>query len=194
MPDLLLTKRKTMKRILPTYAISFSLIGLIALITYEMARFNQPNDKDVVLFGGLVTILVSLPAIIATTMLHYKCWRAIPVDIARTSPGIAVGLLFVPFFNFYWYFVSYAGLAEDCAKALGSKGSSRGLGITLGILSITCWTFVAEIPLMIIPLGTAYFVVWLLYTLTMVAGANELAGRESLQASNAAEQGIADIV
>jgi hypothetical protein len=159
-----------------------------------MARFNQPNDKDVVLFGGLVTILVSLPAIIATTMLHYKCWRAIPVDIARTSPGIAVGLLFVPFFNFYWYFVSYAGLAEDCAKALGSKGSSRGLGITLGILSITCWTFVAEIPLMIIPLGTAYFVVWLLYTLTMVAGANELAGRESLQASNAAEQGIADIV
>jgi hypothetical protein len=194
MPDLLLTKRKTMKRISPTYAISFSLIGLIALITYEMARFNQPNDKDVVLFGGLVTILVSLPAIIATTMLHYKCWRAIPVDIARTSPGIAVGLLFVPFFNFYWYFVSYAGLAEDCAKALGSKGSSRGLGITLGILSITCWTFVAEIPLMIIPLGTAYFVVWLLYTLTMVAGANELAGRESLQASNAAEQGIADIV
>lgn len=112
-------------------------------------------------------------------ILHYRCWKAIPVDIARTSPGAAVGLLFVPFFNFYWYFVSYAGLAEDCAKALGSRRSSRGLGITLGILSITYYTFVAVIPLMIIPLGITYFIVWLLYTLRMVAGANELTGRES---------------
>jgi hypothetical protein len=124
-------------------------------------------------------------------ILHYRCWKAIPVDIARTSPGAAVGLLFVPFFNFYWYFVSYAGLAEDCAKALGSRRSSRGLGITLGILSITYYTFVAVIPLMIIPLGITYFIVWLLYTLRMVAGANELTGRESSQASNSAEQGVA---
>ena len=90
------------------------------------------------------------------------------------------------FFNFYWYFVSYEGLAEDCAKAMGSKESSRGLGITLGILSIAGWSVFALIPLVLIPLGIVYFIVWLLYSLNMVASANALAGRESQQASNSA--------
>ncbi|MDB4662786.1 hypothetical protein OAE61_04050 [Verrucomicrobiales bacterium] len=180
-----------MKKISPAYAILFSLIGLITHITCDIFRFDQPNDPDVILLGSLLPILAYLPAIIATMILHYRCWNAIPVDIARTTPGAAVGLLFVPFFNFYWYFVSYAGLAEDCAKALGSRRSSRGLGITLGILSIACWTPLAAIPLMIIPLGITYFIVWLVYTLRIVAGANELTGRESPQASNLAEQGVA---
>jgi hypothetical protein len=179
-----------MKKIRPTYAILFSLIGLIVLIICELVRFDQLRDRDVVLWAPICTILASVPAIIATAMLHYRCWKAIPVDIARTTPGAAVGLLFVPFFNFYWYFVSYAGLAEDCAKALGSRRSSRGLGITLGILSITCSTFIALIPLMIIPLGVTYFIVWLVYTLRIVAGANALTGRESPQASSSAEQGV----
>jgi len=179
-----------MKKISPTYAILFTLIGLITDITCDIFIFDQPNDQDVILLGGIVPILAYLPAIIATTMLHYRCWNAIPVDIARTTPGAAVGLLFVPFFNFYWYFVSYAGLAEDCAKALGSTRSSRGLGITLGILSITCFTPLSGIPLMIIPLGITFFIVWLVYTLRIVAGANELTGRESPQASNSAEQDV----
>lgn len=179
-----------MKKISATYPILFELIGLIAVITYEIARFNQPNDNDVILVGGVAALLLYLPAVIATSILHYRCWKEIPVDVARTTPGMAVGLLFIPFFNFYWYFVSYEGLAEDCAKAMGSKESSRGLGITLGILSITGWSFFALIPLVLIPLGIAYFVIWLLYSLKMVAVANALAGRESLQASNSAEKDI----
>lgn len=175
-----------MRKISPIYAILFELIGLIAVISYEIARFNQPNDKDVIFIGGLVTLLLYLPAVIATSILHYKCWKEIPVDVARTTPGMAVGLLFIPFFNFYWYFVSYEGLAEDCAKAMGSKESSRGLGITLGILSIAGWSVFTLIPLVLIPLGIVYFIVWLLYSLNMVASANALAGRESQQASNSA--------
>ena len=88
-----------MKKISPTYPILFEFIGLIAVITYEIARFNQPNDKDVVLVGGMVTLLLYLPAVIAKSILHYKCWKEIPVDVARTTPGMAVGLLFIPFFN-----------------------------------------------------------------------------------------------
>ena len=87
-----------MRKISPIYAILFELIGLIAVISYEIARFNQPNDKDVIFIGGLVTLLVYLPAVIATSILHYKCWKEIPVDVARTTPGMAVGLLFIPFF------------------------------------------------------------------------------------------------
>lgn len=86
-----------MRRISPTYAILFSFIGLIALITCDIVRFDQPNDRDVILLGSIVPILAYLPAIIATTIVHYRCWKAIPADIARTTPGVAVGLLFVPF-------------------------------------------------------------------------------------------------
>jgi len=177
-----------MRKISPTYAIWFSIIGLLVLVTCEIVRFDQPNDRDVILITSIVPLLVYIPAIISTTILHYGCWKAIPVEIARTTPGAAVGLLFVPFFNFYWYFVSYAGLAEDCAKALGSNRSSRGLGITLGIISVSCWTVFAAIPLMIIPIGIAHFIVWLLYTFKMVASANELIGKRSPEASKSAEQ------
>jgi hypothetical protein len=44
---------------------------------------------------------------------------------------------------------------------------------------------------MIIPIGITYFIIWLVYTLRIVAGANELTGRESPQASNSAEQAVA---
>jgi len=179
-----------MKKISPKYAIVFSSISLVALITYMIVRFNDPHDKDVLIAGSLLTLLACVPGAIASTILHYRCWKAIPIDIARTSPGMAVGFLFVPFFNFYWYFVSYAGLAEDCAKALNSKRSSRGLGIALGILSITLWN-VASVGLLIIPVAIAGFIVWLVFTLRMVAGANELMSRELPQASESAEQGVA---
>jgi hypothetical protein len=169
------------KKVSPIAAIFFSLISLTVLIICEIFRFDQPNDKDVILLTRIAIILSWIPAVIATTVLHYRCWKAVPAEFARTAPGVAVGLLFVPFFHFYWYFVSYAGLAEDCAKALDSNGSARGLGITLGILSITGWTPLPLIPLISIPLGITYFVVWLLYTLKMVAGANTLIGREAPQ-------------
>ncbi len=179
-----------MKKISPKYAIVFSAISMAAVVTYEIVRFNDPNDKDVLIVGSILMLLACVPGVVASTILHYRCWKAIPADVARTSPGLAVGFLFVPFFNFYWYFVSYLGLAEDSAKALNSKRSSRGLGIALGILSITSWTVASE-ELLIIPVAIAGFIVWLLFSLRMVAGANELIGRELPQASEAAEQ-VAD--
>src|SRR5262249_57568410 len=40
-------------------------------------------------------------------------WGVIEDGGARTSPPVAVGLLFTPFFNLYWLFVAYFGLALD---------------------------------------------------------------------------------
>jgi hypothetical protein len=167
-----------MEKISPRWAIVFSVIGTLVFITCTLFLYDQPNDPDVILLTGIGMVLAAIPWIIAAAMLHYRCWKAIPADIARTSPGAAVGLLFVPFFNFYWVFVSYAGLAEDCAKALGSKASARGLGITLGILSIALCA-VTNVSLVLIPLGIAYFIIWLLFTLKVVAGANELIDKQT---------------
>lgn len=46
-------------------------------------------------------------------ILIYKFWQIVQDGFARTSPGKAVGFLFIPFFNFYWLFVAYFGLSRD---------------------------------------------------------------------------------
>ena len=46
-------------------------------------------------------------------MLVYALWKVIPPQRARTSPGMAVGLLFVPLFNLYWMFIVYYGLSNQ---------------------------------------------------------------------------------
>jgi hypothetical protein len=56
--------------------------------------------------------------------LHYRLWKLIPSDIARTTPGKAVGFLLIPFFNIYWVFVSYVGLSQDMNETLRQQGSS----------------------------------------------------------------------
>jgi hypothetical protein len=169
----------TMEKISPRWAIVFSVIGTLVFITCTVFLYDQPNDRDVILLTGIGMVLAAIPWIIAAAMLHYRCWKAIPADIARTSPGAAVGLLFVPFFNFYWVFVSYTGLAEDCAKALDTKTSARGLGITFGILTIVwCMCIFALVPLVSIPIGIACFIIWLLFTRKVVACANELISKQ----------------
>jgi hypothetical protein len=46
-------------------------------------------------------------------ILVYKFWQILQDGFARTTPGKAVGFMFIPFFNFYWLFVAYYGLSKD---------------------------------------------------------------------------------
>jgi len=89
--------------------------------------------------------------------LLYELWKLIPSDIARTTPGKAVGFLFIPLFVYYWCFVSLLGLCNDLEKVLQQRGIqyqiNKGLGkalcvlicctifdplITFGLVSLTC--------------------------------------------------------
>ena len=61
----------------------------------------------------LCTRGLSLPAGIALLVLLYKAWKVIPAAHARTTPGRAVGFLFIPCFNLYWIFQAFYGWAQD---------------------------------------------------------------------------------
>ncbi|MGH9580726.1 MAG: hypothetical protein ACRD2R_07020, partial [Terriglobales bacterium] len=50
---------------------------------------------------------------VVNVVLWYKAWAAIQDGHARTTPGKAIGLLFIPFFNFYWAFQALWGWAKD---------------------------------------------------------------------------------
>ena len=89
---------------------------------------------------SLVFCAVFLGGVTFHFMLLYQFWKLIPKDIARTTPGKAVGLMFVPLFNFYWMFVTFKGLCEDMNKTLRQRGIqyqvNEGLGFVFCILII----------------------------------------------------------
>jgi hypothetical protein len=72
--------------------------------------------------SGLRSFLVNLRCLILiptsigeilTCILHYKCWKAIQNEQSTVTPGKAIGLLFIPIYNFYWVFKAYLGFSKQ---------------------------------------------------------------------------------
>ena len=91
---------------------------------------------------------VAIPVFIATTVFEalilYKAWNQIQDGAQRTTPGRAVGFGFIPFFNFYWWFTEYQGLAEDLNSfnrkyGLNAPPIAVPIAATACILSICKW-------------------------------------------------------
>ncbi|WP_016924041.1 DUF4339 domain-containing protein [Prochlorothrix hollandica] len=73
----------------------------------------------------LTIIIIGIGGVIASLVFSYmmlfKFWKIIQNGQPRTTPGKAVGFLFIPFFNFYWCFVAYLGLAKDTNKYIRTR-------------------------------------------------------------------------
>lgn len=70
------------------------------------------------LFGlGWVILLVSM---IFFFINLYRAWSCLALGAPATTPGKAVGMLFIPFFNIYWIFVAIAGLPKDWNRIVAS--------------------------------------------------------------------------
>ena len=61
----------------------------------------------------LILILAFFAGFIAKLTLLHKMWSSIQFSKPRTTPGKAVKYLFIPFYNYYWYFQVYQGFAQD---------------------------------------------------------------------------------
>lgn len=61
---------------------------------------------------GSVVAVATVAAVVAWAVLHYQCWHALPIQFRTTSPGKAVGFLFIPFYNLYWAFVTWPQLSR----------------------------------------------------------------------------------
>jgi DNA-directed RNA polymerase subunit RPC12/RpoP len=144
-------------------------LGLAILIVtapQDVDELNNPNPNaaarpdqplaavGMVLYLGSWICLVA--AWIVSLVKLYRGWKLIQplrrLDREETdmpTPGAAVGLLFVPFFNLYWYFVALRGLAVRANKyrvrvGIGGRPMSEGLALTYAILLvIPFFTFLA---------------------------------------------------
>lgn len=85
-------------------------------------------------------ILVLYAAVVSLVM-WYKAWKAIQDGHARTTPGKAVGFLFIPFYNLYWIFQAIWGFAKDynsyiTRHEISTPKLTEGLFLTYCILTL----------------------------------------------------------
>jgi len=120
--------------------------------------------------GGILTVT----GIVFCCLLLYKAWKAIQNGRARTTPGKAVGFLFIPLFNLYWNFIAYWGFARDYNsylqhKSMNSPKLAEGLFLCYPILALCIM-----LPLAGYLSGLAAMAVFAIISSRMIDAVNEL--------------------
>ncbi len=149
-PSIFKTKRAGAKSIKPFL---FTLPFWGGVVCLGLAFFI--GKKAGLLGLALATIgfaAVAFAYIYSLVCLH-RCWSVIKDYNARTTPGKAVGYLFIPFFSIYWVFVALRGLAQDANEFSRQAGSgtriSENLSLSAAILSIIPYLNILLAPIII---------------------------------------------
>jgi predicted RNA-binding Zn-ribbon protein involved in translation (DUF1610 family) len=88
--------------------------------------------------------VLGIPALIAGVVFHfmllYQLWCTVQDGRAASTPGQAIGFLFIPFFNIYWQFVAIWGLAKELNRYsrehnIAAPEVNEGLALTVCILN-----------------------------------------------------------
>jgi hypothetical protein len=129
-------------------------------ICWLSIAIGAPLTFLIVGFGGLIT------GAVFGYMILFKCWKTIQDGRPRTTPGKAVGFMFIPFFNLYWQFVAFLGLAKDMNRYMKTRKIRSALineEIALWYCILTCASGLLAffLPLAIL-VSIASFVLWIL--------------------------------
>lgn len=82
---------------------------ILGTIFTSVAMYSRRGQQDLMIIGFLFVLVF----FIFFWVLVHKMWAVIQDGNARTTPGKAVGYMFIPFYNIYWIFVALAGFAKD---------------------------------------------------------------------------------
>lgn len=101
--------------------------------------------------GGVIV------AVVFSCIILFHLWSLIPKETAKTTPGRAVGFLFIPLFSFYWNFVAIHGLAtslnvETNKLNIADKKVNEQLSLAFCIVAIAS-AVLFELPVASILLG-----------------------------------------
>jgi len=155
-----------------------SLLGgaILATILY-IAGLAVIMSTEEVFPGALLIVLGALAAIFATVVMCiivYRMWKAIQDGYARTTPGKAVGFLFIPFFNFYWIFQAYWGFSKDYnayieRHSIATDRLPEGLFLAYAILSLS-----GMVPYIGMLVGIASFIIFIILVVKICDAVNAL--------------------
>lgn len=138
----------------------FGIPALFLLDSYKIPRDMGIDDNITNLSVAILIFLSIAPFLIAqfvlTLVVIYKMWASIRGGRAtRTTPGKAVGFLFIPFFNLYWLFQVWGGFPTDYNRYLEEYSLplprlSSGLYIIYPILTLIPFLGILLAPLVFI--------------------------------------------
>lgn len=146
-----------MKKISKGFFLGSVAVGIgIACILLVIGNIQvRTGDPDAAL--GLIglSLIPMLYGAIVMTVLFYKMWSAIQDGHARTTPGKAIGFLFIPFFNIYWAFQAIWGFSKDYNMYIKRQGIDtqrlpEGLFLAYTILCFTGWIPVLGLILVVV--------------------------------------------
>ena len=106
-------------------------LSLAGVVVFWTGAYINADDTVLAISAALfaVSLLPLFWAFITYLILMHKAWACIQDGHARTTPGKAVGFMFIPLFNFYWAFRAIPGFADDYnAYLLRAKISAPPLG------------------------------------------------------------------
>ena len=152
-------------------------LGLaIVLVILATVQFRSGSPATGFSLVGLSCIPM-LYGGICMMVLWYKSWAAIQDGHARTTPGKAIGFLFIPIFDIYWLFQAVWGLAKDFNAYLQRNSSPtarlpEGLFLAYCILCFTTW-----IPILGLVFLVVNYVIALMTVSALCDGINAIAGK-----------------
>lgn len=114
--------------------------ALFALALALLADSGGELGAPIAVLVLALAVLLIGPAVVLGIAVH-RSWAALPPEHARTTPGRAVGLLFVPFFNLYWVFQAFHGFAQDYNRYVEGRDRavprlSEGLYLAFCIVAV----------------------------------------------------------
>jgi hypothetical protein len=123
--------------------------------------FRRPGSPPFVIgiLCANLSILAELTAVACFLTWLYQAWRAVLRGDEDYSPGLMVGLLFVPFFNFYWMYRAIPGLSTVTYQELKYVAPRREHACGWGPGLAAC--VLALIP-PLWPIAICMFVAWAL--------------------------------
>lgn len=102
------------------FMVAGALVGATAPSFEEMASEDfvptEPSPLAMgLMFGGMILYPIGLILYAIFTLIYlHRGWTLLQIlPGVRSTPGKAIGFLFIPFFNYYWIFVCYHGWAQD---------------------------------------------------------------------------------
>ena len=152
-----------MRTHLPIMAAVLFPLGLILFlgvpIVYEM-RLGPRSMRDVFAVFFCVTAgAVELAGFVCAITWLYQAWRLLAREDEDYSPGLKIGLLFVPFFNLYWMFVVVPGLSIALQRELRQHAPGRPHNTGWAVGLVGC--ILMLIPYLQ-PVALCIFVAWML--------------------------------
>lgn len=122
------------------YIISF-IVGWEAGSLSVTRNYSSDAFPRIVILTLIALFLIAYFAVIEMVLL-YKAWAAIRPVNPRMTPGKAVGFSFIPFYNLYWLFPAFWGLAKDYNSYINKTGAAdyrlnEGMFVTYCILVLS---------------------------------------------------------